>query len=184
METMNLKTTLKAYPKLSPSILNDYVTKDSLDTTLEDYTTKEFLGTTLDNYVEEAPVDNKPYARKDESWVPIKDEALFVAKTIFYGSNKELQLDNEAEILELQNKITLVAEEKSYVINYNQTEEGYLWIVCTDPISSITLGTMGVMADYEQQIAVIESDNSDAKYYCYRIRDMLIPNQWIFTVNF
>lgn len=182
METMNLKTTLKAYPKLSPSILNDYVTKDSLDTTLEDYTTKEFLGTTLDNYVEEAPVDNKPYARKDESWVPIKDEALSVAKTIFYGSNKELQLDNESEILELQNKITLVAEEKSYVINYNQTEEGYLWIVCTDPISSIALG--GVMADYEQQIAVIGSNNSNAKYYCYRIRDMLIPNQWIFTVNF
>ena len=44
METMNLKTTLKAYPKLSPSILNDYVTKDSLDTTLEDYVGNYVVG--------------------------------------------------------------------------------------------------------------------------------------------
>ena len=69
METLNLKTTLNAYPKLSPSILKDYVTKDDLNTRLEDY-------------VEEAPVDSKPYARKDETWVPVKDSALSVDRII------------------------------------------------------------------------------------------------------
>lgn len=170
METLNLKTTLNAYPKLSPSILQDYVTKEDLTSTLE-------------NYVEEAPVDSKPYARRDETWVPVKESALSVERTIFYGSNSDLQLDNENEILSLQHKDTLPADAKSYIVNYNQSENGYMWIVCTEPISSIVWGAMGMIADYVQQEAVITSTTSDVHYYCYRIADMLVPNQWVFLVN-
>lgn len=169
METLNLKTTLNAYPKLSPSILKDYVTKDDLNTRLEDY-------------VEEAPVDSKPYARKDETWVPVKDSALSVDRIIYYGSNKDLQIDSEEEIYQLQNKATIPADGTSYIVNYNQQEDGYLWIVCTDPIKSIVWGAMGMIADYERQRAVISSSDGTS-YYCYRIRDMLVPNQWVFLVN-
>lgn len=170
METLNLKTTLNAYPKLSPSILQDYVTKEDLTSTLE-------------NYVEEAPVDSKPYARRDETWVPVKESALSVERTIFYGSNSDLQLDNENEILSLQHKDTLPADAKSYIVNYNQLENGYMWIVCTEPISSIVWGATGMVAEYVQQEAVITSTTSDVHYYCYRITDILVPNQWVFLVN-
>lgn len=182
METLNLKTTLNAYPKLSPSILKDYVTKDDLNTKLEDYPTNEELTNTLDNYVEEAPVDSKPYARKDETWVPVKDSALSVDRTIYYGSNKDLQLESEEEVYQLQNKATIPADGTSYIVNYNQQEDGYLWIVCTDPIKSIIWGAMGMIADYERQKAVISSSDG-TNYFCYRIRDMLVPNQWVFLVN-
>ena len=35
MQTINLKTTLTAYPKLSSSLLKDYATKDELRTEIE-----------------------------------------------------------------------------------------------------------------------------------------------------
>lgn len=182
METLNLKTTLNAYPKLSPSILKDYVTRDDLNTKLEDYPTNEELTNTLDNYVEEAPVDSKPYARKDESWVPVKNSALESDRVIYFGSNQDLQLDSEAEVLALQQHATIPASDDSYVVNYNQVEDGYVWIVCTEPIKSIIWGTMGMIADYERQNAVIVS-NTGANYYCYRIREKLVANQWVFLVN-
>lgn len=169
METLNLKTTLNAYPKLSPSILKDYVTREDLTSTLE-------------NYVEEAPVDATPYARKDEAWVPVKESALSTSRVIYYGSNKDLQLDSETEILQLQNHDTIPADAKSYIVNYTQTEDGYLWIVCTEPISSIIWGAVGMIADYEKQNAAISS-STGVTYYCYRIREMLVPNQWVFLVN-
>ena len=58
MDISDLKMTLKAYQKVSPSILSDYVTKTELNTQLEDYVT-------------EAPNDNKEYARKNKGWVEI-----------------------------------------------------------------------------------------------------------------
>lgn len=169
METLNLKTTLNAYPKLSPSILKDYVTKEEFNTTLE-------------NYVEEAPVDSTSYARKDESWVAVKESALSVDRVIYYGFNKDLQMDSEEDILKLQHKDTIPASGKSYIVNYNQTENGYLWIVCSEPIASIVWGAMGMIADYEKQRAVITASDG-TNYFCYRIRDMLVPNQWVFLVN-
>ena len=39
-----------------------------------------------------------------------------------------------------------------------------------------------MIADYEKQKAVISSSDG-TNYYCYRIRDMLVPNQWVFLVN-
>ena len=182
METLNLKTTLNAYPKLSPSILKDYVTKEDLNTKLEDYPTNEELTNTLDNYVEEAPVDSKPYARRDETWVPVKESALSKDRIIYYGSNKDLQMDSERDILNLQHKDIIPAGGKSYIVNYNQTEDGYLWIVCSEPVASIVWGAMGTIADYEKQNAVITASDG-TNYFCYRIRQMLVPNQWVFLVN-
>lgn len=56
---MNLTTKLCAYPKVSSSILDNYVTKDELNDT-------------LDNYVTEAPVDSNVYGRKDKNWAALK----------------------------------------------------------------------------------------------------------------
>lgn len=52
---------LKAYQKVTPSILEDYVTQEQLNTKLEDYVT-------------EAPVDDKLYARKNKTWADISQE--------------------------------------------------------------------------------------------------------------
>lgn len=171
METLNLKTTLNAYPKLSPSILKDYVTKDRLDATLE-------------NYVEEAPVDSRTYARKDEKWVPLKPDTLLTAKALYYGVSDDTQIDNESEIMALEVSEILSPDVKSYTIDYALPRNGYLWIVCTEPIRSIIWGVMGLIADYEKQQAVIESSNGSTSYYCYRIRDELIAGQQVFLINF
>lgn len=58
MEKLNLTTTLTAYPLVSPSILSDYVTQES-------------LSAQLSNYVTEAPEDNQVYGRSNGEWVDI-----------------------------------------------------------------------------------------------------------------
>ena len=63
-------------------------------------------------------------------------------------------------------------------------KNGYLWIVCTEPIRSIIWGVMGFIADYEKQQAVVESSNGSTSYHCYRIRDELIAGQQVFLINF
>ena len=169
MDLSNLHTTLRAHQKLSPSILKDYVTKDSLDEKLE-------------NYVEEAPVDSKTYARKDEKWVPLKPSTLLTAKALYYGVSDDTQIDDESEIMALEVSEILSPDVKSYTINYTLPRNGYLWIVCTEPIKSIKWN--GFIADYEKQRAVIESSSGSTSYYCYRIRDELIAGSQEFSVNF
>lgn len=58
MDISNLKMTLKACQKISPTVLSDYVTKEELDEKLS-------------GYVTEAPIDDEEYARKNQGWVEI-----------------------------------------------------------------------------------------------------------------
>lgn len=170
MEKLNLKTTLNAYPKLSPSLLSNYVTK-------EDFTT------TLEGYVEEAPVDNGVYARQNETWVSVDPEIKITDELLYYGANTDLQMDDVNNILSLECHDIIPHGGSSYILNYNQTANGYLWICCTKPIKSIVWGAMGGMiADYIKQRADIVTQTTT--YYCYRIRDMLVPGQQIFLLNF
>lgn len=71
----NLKATIKAYQKISPSILGNYVTKDN-------------LSEELSNYVTEAPVDSNVYARKDKAWVEIDTRFADNNTYLIYGYNK------------------------------------------------------------------------------------------------
>ena len=52
---MNLKTTLNAYPKLSPSILKDYITKEELEE--KNYVNHTELNTILQDFVREVEYD-------------------------------------------------------------------------------------------------------------------------------
>lgn len=171
MDLSKLKTTLRAYKKVSPSILEDYVKKEDLETTLE-------------NYVTEAPTDGKIYGRKDKAWIALKEAVALSENMVFYGSNNQLQIDTEEEIFNLDNYATMAAGATSYTVNYNQAENGYLWIVCTAPIKSILWGAMGLIADYvEQQAQIISKADPNISYWCYRIRDELVANQWVFNIH-
>lgn len=171
MERLELKTTLNAYPKLSPSILSNYVTKDD-------------LSQQLDNYVEEAPVDSKLYARENESWVEILPETKALPIKLHYGANSDLQIDNISDVEALSEFTMLSADTASYILNYTLSANGYLWICSSRPVKSIIWGAMGLIADYEYQTAVISSNNNQEVYYCYRITDMLTAGQFVFLVNF
>ena len=78
----NLKATIKAYQKISPSILNNYVTKND-------------LSEELSNYVTEAPVDSNVYARKDKAWVEIDARFADNNAYLIYGSNTSAILTSE-----------------------------------------------------------------------------------------
>lgn len=171
MPIFNLKTTLNAFPKLSPSVLANYVTKTDLTDTLA-------------NYVTEAPVDDNVYARSNKAWVEIQQDTLKTGFYVIFGASQTLQIDTEQEIWELDRSAALSKDETTYALSYNQTETGFLWIVSTRPIKSIIWGAMGMIADYIEQPSKVQSATTDAVYYCYRIRDMLLPNQWVFTLNF
>ena len=112
MDLSKLKTTLRAYKKVSPSILEDYVKKEDLETTLE-------------NYVTEAPTDGKIYGRKDKAWIALKEAAALSENMVFYGSNNQLQIDTEEEVFNLDNYATMAAGATSHTVNYNQAENGY-----------------------------------------------------------
>lgn len=58
MATIKITTTLKAMPKLSPSILSNYVTKEELEA--KDYVTDV--------------VDDGTYGRQKGTWVELKEE--------------------------------------------------------------------------------------------------------------
>ena len=166
METFNLKTTLTAYPKLSSSILKDYVTKEELDTTLQ-------------NYVEEAPVDSNPYARKDEQWVELNKLTLLNDISLAYGVSNLVELQKLSDT-ESFDKVVLDKHTSSYNLTYNQQSSGYFWIVCNRKISNILW--MGMVADYIEQPTKL-LDSNDFPVYCYRIVDALIPQQLNFTIN-
>ena len=158
---MNLNTKLDAYPKLSSSILNNYVTKED-------------LGNTLNNYVTEAPVDGNAYSRKDKNWAALKPSTLLEEVSLYYGSNGELQLDTIQEILDLQSGEKLIPPtEHTYNITYNIPENGYFWVVATQSITSIRW-VFGLL-DYIAQTAKISTPDNVKTYFCYRIREELIP---------
>lgn len=181
---MNLKTTLRAFPKVSPSILQDYVTKDDLNNQLENYPTSEELTSTLENYVTEAPADNNVYGRENKDWVQLEQDVKKVSKQLYFGESAENQLDSEQEILNLPGSATIDANASTYLLNYDQFSQGYMWIVCTSPLKSIIWGTMGLVADYIEQQAKITGDcaSDNITYYCYRIREELTPGQQLYLL--
>ena len=93
-------------------------------------------------------------------------------------------IDNINDIEALSDSTVLAADAVSYILNYNLSANGYLWICSTRPVKSIIWGAMGLIADYEYQTAVISSNNNQEVYYCYRITDMLTAGQFVFLVNF
>lgn len=172
---MNLKTTIKAYPKLSPSILNNYVT--------------------------EAPLDGKTYARRKGQWVDILPSDILILTGYSYFNmltSSEIFNDEDTDyILDLKNikYTTLNITTKKEVTNIEipENDHGYCWICSTVPLNSITIdfGTGEMTIDYSKQknnvVVKIPEDSGTSfsgeqvSFYCYVTED-LTDNNWRFNL--
>ena len=168
MNTFNLKTTLNAYPQLAPHAL------------LKDYVTKEDLSNTLQNYVEEAPKDSKAYARYNEDWLEVSPSALRPDISLLFGVNNLLELSNFSDTANFNEKL-YSGDIDSCIIEYEQTEIGYFWIVSNVKLANILWSN--VVADYIEQPSQIVSDTGK-NLYCYRLFHKTIPQSLRFNLNF
>ena len=180
MQTINLKTTLSAYPKLSSSILKDYATREELLTQIND--TKQYVDT---NYVPEVAdkTSNKAYARngKERKWVELKESALLSDIIIYFGSNDLDELISPDQIQDL-NFGMCSYKDTTYTITYDQKETGRLWICTTAPLDHISWGPFATWTGYTKQPANIEYN--DKIFYCYKSDDLLTENVWEFRLTF
>lgn len=158
----NVKTTITAYPKLSPGLLS--------------------------NYVQEAPVDGKTYARKDEKWVEIRPANIH----FYYGitdsysitSDQILSLTKYAPELEFKDQAVDVEVQTEDLLHFNdETGGSVVWFCASSKIASITQNDMGNLPiDYVLQEVVL--DVNSIQYYCYYTPMALKSGRWKFTVTF
>ena len=175
----NLKTTLKAYPKLSPSILENYVTKEQFDATVETLVDYDSLNTILQDFVTDVEVEgtNIIYGRVKGQWVPVVDIPEQVAGIVCWGMINSTTL-NAQQLLELsrQNFLNGVNE---YSVENTPTENGYFWFASTSPIKCIVADN-GLT--YRQPITegsnvTIEYKGQPLTFYCYRTQKLVaLPN--------
>ena len=154
----NLKTTLRAMPKLSPSILRDYVTKEELEE--KNYVNHTELDTILQDFVKEVEFDgdNIIYGRVKGKWVPIVDIPEQSSGILCWGMTDAETLTPEQmlSVLSRQNYIQNVNE---YSVEATPTENSYFWFTSTIPIKCITADN-GLK--YRQ--AVVEMQKIDINY--------------------
>lgn len=170
---MNLKTVVTAFPKISPSILN--------------------------NYVAEAPTDGKTYARKDGQWVDIISNSIILRYGITpfnvlvdntHNSIKgdELTPNAAAEITSLEGPFIQSITQKNIDISVKTPAcGGYCWICSSMPLNSIMDKATGWVPDYFKQkdnITEVNSDGTTTTYYCYCLKEELIGNEtFSFTLD-
>lgn len=183
MQTMNLKTTLTAYPKLSSSLLSNYVTKDELDNELgSNYLTKTQIRDMYVPEVEDVDSDNV-YARngKDRKWVQLRKESVATDIEVYFGANTQTQMDSVEEIKALQEHVTINKDEKTFMLEYLQQSNGILWICTTRPVRAIQWSGY-LWGDYsKQKDDVVDGEEA---YYCYRSNEVLLDNLWEFKLIF
>ena len=135
---VNLNVTLNAYPKLSSTLLADYVTKEELEA--KDYVDNDTLDTTLADYVKDV-VDADPsvvYGRKEVNgvmtWVPItyiddKDQPFC------YGMTAGDTLTSEG--LQTLQCVNLPRDISSYLVEYLPSTNGYFWFCSPRAITKV-----------------------------------------------
>lgn len=171
MDISNLKMTLKAYQKVSPSTLGNYITKDDLELILKDYVT-------------EAPADGNTYGRKGKDWTELKDSSIVNPILLYYGATQTLVVDYTIlnQIAD-QNSITLDGTIQNYTVNINTNINSYIWFCSTQPIKRIVDPQTNWACDFiKQKNEVIDQNNNS--FYCYRIELMLIPKNWEFILYY
>lgn len=172
---MNLKTTITAYPKLSPSILN--------------------------NYVAEAPIDGKTYARRNGQWVDILPSDILVLTGYSHfniiTSNPMFDSEDTDYIFDLKdiqyNSLNIATKKETINIEIPKDDHGYCWICSTVPLNSITVdfGAGEMTIDYSKQknnmVVTIPSNSGtpfsgeQVTFYCYMTED-LTDNNWKFNL--
>ena len=192
----NLKTTLNAYPKLTPSILSNYVTKTELEE--KDYVDSTELATAmneLDNkfllaikdFVKDVEVDgdNIVYGRVKGKWVPVFDIPQESSGIICWGMLNSKTLSAEQMMkLHRQNYLDRVNE---YSVEDTPTENGYFWFASTLPIQSIMAdnGLSYKQSVVEEPQVSIDYLGEKLSFYCYRTQKLVaLPGiTYKFTVS-
>lgn len=180
---MRLKTTLRTYPKVSESILNDvlvdYVTKDELEA--KDYVTHSELSNILKDFVRE--VENPDaaiiYGRKMVNgvmtWVSIDELPEVINDIVCFGVVDSSEIKGE-NILAL-NRMGLDPTIFEYNIQYNPVASGYMWFCSTTPIADIRadngLDYSVKLVEQEDKITVMINEHK-MRFTCYRTADKIV----------
>lgn len=170
---MNLKTTLKAFPKLSPSILENYVTKTELEE--KQYIDSDILSNTLLSYVRE--VDNGDpstiYGRQDGKWVPVVEMPESTSGILCWGM-LDSPFVNDMNFLKLHRKCFINGVEE-YRVEDRSDENGFFYFISTSPI-------LQVMSDsnlcYKQPLVelpalCIDYMGKHLNFFCYRTTKLI-----------
>ena len=183
----NLKTTLSAFTKLSPAILENYVTKEELEK--KDYVNHTELSTILLDFVREVETDEKGvvYGRVKGAWIPVVDIPEQVNGIMCWGmiSSDTLSAEQLFNELKRQNFLSGVNE---YSVEDLPSSNGYFWFAATSPIKFI-------MADnglkYKQNVVecpdvAITYKGEELTFHCYRTQKLVaLPGvKYRFEISF
>lgn len=192
----NLKTTLNAYPKLTPSILSNYVTKTELEE--KDYVDSTELSTAINeldskfllaikDFVKDVEVegDNIVYGRIKGKWVPVFDIPQESSGIICWGMLNSKTLSAEQMMkLHRQNYLDGVNE---YSVDDVPSENGYFWFASTLPIQSIMAdsGLSYKQSVVEETQVSIDYLGEKLSFHCYRTQKLVaLPGiAYKFTVS-
>lgn len=192
----NLKTTLNAYPKLTPSILSNYVTKTELEE--KDYVDSTKLSTAINeldskfllaikDFVKDVEVegDNIVYGRIKGKWVPVFDIPQESSGIICWGMLNSKTLSAEQMMkLHRQNYLDGVNE---YSVDDVPSENGYFWFASTLPIQSIMAdsGLSYKQSVVEEAQVSIDYLGEKLSFHCYRTQKLVaLPGiTYKFTVS-
>lgn len=189
----NLSTTIKAYFKLSPSELDNYVKKVDLDTELKDY-------------VKEAPTDGFTYGRRDKQWVELEASAVRNTRLRWGTSIKEIfksygvpDYEPEDDVTTLPFRADLYQSGKDTyikVLNISVPVDSYVWVCCSHKVINIQCQYSGGIDgnsggesiagiwDYQLIPDKTVTGSDGVPYYCYRTSDMLSAgNNWTLIVE-
>lgn len=183
----NLKTTLTAFPKLTPSILKNYVTKDELDQ--KDYVTHTELSTILLDFVKEVETDGTSiiYGRVKGAWVPVVDIPEQVTGIMCWGmlSSDTLSAEQLFNELKRQNFLSGVNE---YSVEDAPTSNSYFWFASTSPIKCV-IADNGLK--YKQNVVecpdvCITYKGEKLTFHCYRTQKLVaLPGvKYRFEISF
>lgn len=172
----NLKTTLKAYPKLSPSILESYVTKEQLNAAVENLVDYDSLNLILKDFVIDVETEGTDviYGRVKGQWIPVMDIPEQVAGIMCWGMLSSPTLDAEQLMKELQRQ-NFLAGVNEYSVEATPSENSYFWFAATSPIKFITADN-GLM--YRQPVTegskiTIEYKGQPLTFYSYRTQKLV-----------
>ena len=172
----NLKTTMKAFPKLSPSILESYVTKEQFDSKVETLVDYDSLNFILKDFVTDVETEGTDviYGRVKGQWIPVVDIPEQVAGIMCWGILNSETLDADQLVKQLQRQ-NFLAGVNEYSVESTPTENGYFWFASTSPIKFITADN-GLI--YRQPVTegsqiAIEYKGKPLTFYSYRTQKLV-----------
>lgn len=172
---MEIKTNtiLRAYSKISPSILKDYVTKNNIEE--YEFVNQSQLTETLKGYVPEIE-DAEPgvvYGRGlkngELTWI----ETILPSTILYYGmSPTETLPEVPAEFIStLNSTFSAISGGNTFKVSYAPEVNGYFWFICTEKVVSATYtsGNQNYVDSLTNLGSVeITINNQKKTFYVYR----------------